>query len=62
MSPLEKILFNRLHDKSFSPKYHKALMNVLHKLIINNTYHVELSSIYYKPKNKSWIIKKQYEG
>jgi len=59
---VEIFLHERLKTKLISTKYREAAMTVLYRLLLNSTYYVELSAIQYKPKNKSWIIKKQYEG
>lgn len=62
MKYVEKFLHERLKNRLTSPKYREAAMTVLYRLLLNSTYYIELGAIRYKPKNKSWIIRKQYEG
>lgn len=62
MTHIQKFLFERLESRSCTPKYRNAVLIVLHRLLINQTYHTELGAITYKPKNKNWIIEKQYNG
>lgn len=62
MTHIQKFLFDRIDKRGCSPKYRDAALIVIHRLLLNQIYHVELGSITYKPKNKSWIIEKQYNG
>jgi len=62
MTHLQKFLHQRINERGCSPKYRDAALIVIGRILLNQEYYVELGAIRYKPKDKSWIIKKQYEG